>query len=279
MLLRIGPGQGQEDALEVGMAEARGDGGRGVVGHHPPTGQEHHSLGEDLDLAHVVAGDQQRRAVGGAHVEQAGPHPLGHVRVERRSGLVEHEQAGSVQDRLGDADQGALARGQLVAHALGQVGDAEALEGIGDGGALVADAVEAGEDAERFLDPEPLGQRQVPGGEADVLHGLRATLGQAVATISIVPSSGVMAPRSISSVVVLPAPFGPRKPTRSPGATMTSTPLTAWTSPKRFTRPRASSTDPTGGQSSGRPGRSRAIFRAGREWPGLGTRICITPRP
>src|SRR4051812_14437662 len=61
----------------------------------------------------------------------------------------------------------------------------------------------------------------------------------------MVPASGVMAPRSISRVVVLPAPLGPSKPTRWPGATVTLTPLTAWTSPKRFTSPRASSTGST----------------------------------
>src|SRR5579875_2113567 len=37
-------------------------------------------------------------------------------------------------------------------------------------------------------------------------------------------------------VVVLPAPLGPRKPNTSPGATSKSTPFTASTSPKVFTR-------------------------------------------
>src|ERR671923_522373 len=41
------------------------------------------------------------------------------------------------------------------------------------------------------------------------------------------PSSGSVTPRSIISVVVLPAPFGPRRATTSPSSTSRSTPSTA----------------------------------------------------
>ena len=40
-------------------------------------------------------------------------------------------------------------------------------------------------------------------------------------------------------VLVLPAPFGPRKPNASPTCTSKSMALTAVKSPKRFVRPRA----------------------------------------
>ena len=43
------------------------------------------------------------------------------------------------------------------------------------------------------------------------------------------PPSGVSRVASIRSVVVLPAPFGPRKPKISPSATARSTPRTAST--------------------------------------------------
>ena len=49
--------------------------------------------------------------------------------------------------------------------------------------------------------------------------------------ISIDPASGRVRPSIISSVVVLPAPFGPRMPNVSPRATAKLTPLTACTSP------------------------------------------------
>ena len=44
------------------------------------------------------------------------------------------------------------------------------------------------------------------------------------------PPVGWSRPESILSVVVLPAPFGPRKPTRSPGAISNEMPSTARTS-------------------------------------------------
>ena len=47
--------------------------------------------------------------------------------------------------------------------------------------------------------------------------------------IVISPASGRVSPSIISSVVVLPAPFGPRRPKTSPEATVRSTPATAST--------------------------------------------------
>ncbi len=43
----------------------------------------------------------------------------------------------------------------------------------------------------------------------------------------------------IRIVEVFPAPFGPRKPNASPGATVMSMPSTAVNSPNRLTSPRA----------------------------------------
>src|SRR6266540_6974501 len=54
------------------------------------------------------------------------------------------------------------------------------------------------------------------------------------------PADGRNRPISILIVVVLPAPFGPRKPKISPGRTSRSTPLTAGVSPKLFRSPAAS---------------------------------------
>src|SRR5690242_11094143 len=47
-----------------------------------------------------------------------------------------------------------------------------------------------------------------------------------------------MSPAITLNSVVLPAPFGPRIPRRSPGATSRSTSLTAWSPPKRRPIPR-----------------------------------------
>ena len=49
---------------------------------------------------------------------------------------------------------------------------------------------------------------------------------------STVPDVGWESPSTMSMVVVLPAPLGPRKATISPGSRVRSMPRTAWTSPK-----------------------------------------------
>jgi hypothetical protein len=55
-----------------------------------------------------------------------------------------------------------------------------------------------------------------------------------------VPLVGCARPRIIRSVVVLPAPFGPRNPVTIPGSTSKLTPSTALTAPKRFRSERTS---------------------------------------
>ena len=52
------------------------------------------------------------------------------------------------------------------------------------------------------------------------------------------PASGILRPSKISTVVVLPAPFGPSMPKHSPARTSRSRPSTAVTSAYRLTRPR-----------------------------------------
>src|SRR5262245_37072383 len=54
------------------------------------------------------------------------------------------------------------------------------------------------------------------------------------------PDVGRASVHSTLIVVVLPAPFGPRKPNTSPGATSKLTPRTASTSPKDFFKSRTS---------------------------------------
>ena len=51
-----------------------------------------------------------------------------------------------------------------------------------------------------------------------------------------VPLSGTLNPSRISTVLVLPAPFGPRRPNTSPSLTAKLTPRKASTSPYRLVR-------------------------------------------
>ena len=57
---------------------------------------------------------------------------------------------------------------------------------------------------------------------------------------SIVPASGWVSPRTMSRVVDLPAPLGPRKATTSPDRMVRSRPLTATRLPNVLRRPRES---------------------------------------
>ncbi len=175
-------GQLEEHALEVAVPEGVGHIRGGAVGHDLTGGQEHDTLAEALHLHHVVARDEQRRAVVGGDLEQAGAHSVGDVGVEAGGRLVEHQELGVVEDRLHDPDEGALTRRQLHAHAVGQVGDLEALEPLLDRGlaGLPAHAVEAGEDRQGFAHPQPVRKGEVAGDEADLAHRRRAALGEGV---------------------------------------------------------------------------------------------------
>src|SRR6187401_851387 len=59
------------------------------------------------------------------------------------------------------------------------------------------------------------------------------------------PASGIRRPSKISTVVVLPAPFGPSMPKHSPARTSRSRPATAATSPYRLVRPLQRNADAT----------------------------------
>src|SRR5450830_80251 len=66
------------------------------------------------------------------------------------------------------------------------------------------------------------------------------------------PESGAVRPTTIENVVVLPAPFAPRRPTTSPDATSTLTPLTTvrplYDFVRSLVRSVAIQNDPSGGQ-------------------------------
>ena len=120
--LLVAAGEVEEHALEVAVAVAARRPRRACRRRRPrPPVDEHDPLAQPLDLEHVVRRDEQRRALVGVELEQAGADPVGDVGVERGGGLVEHEQPGLVQRRLDDADERALARRQLHAEAVGEV--------------------------------------------------------------------------------------------------------------------------------------------------------------
>src|SRR5215217_7498139 len=106
---------------------------------------------------------------------------------------------------------------------------------------------------------------------------MRARSAAASATTSrpatrAVPASGSSRVARMRTVVVLPAPLGPRTPSTVPGATSRSTPSSARTAPKDFTRPLTWMAGASPASVYGIPGRYGA-FRTGS---GLDVR---EPRP
>ena len=73
----------------------------------------------------------------------------------------------------------------------------------------------------------------------------------------------------MESEVVLPAPFGPRKPKTSPCRTASVRPSTDWSEPKRFDRPSARNTTsrPSGATVATESGVAAAVMSPLSPWP------------
>ena len=148
---------------------------------------------------------------------EAGADAQRHVGVERRGRLVEHEQAGPVERGPHDPDESPLSGGELGAHRVGEVLDLEPRQTERDRRLGILQPVEVPVQPQVLAHAQPLGQREVARREPHVLRSARLrSVASACPEIVTVPASGDTTPSTISSVVVLPAPFGPSRPTRSP---------------------------------------------------------------
>ncbi len=100
---------------------------------------------------------------------------------------------------------------------------------------LVPLLLAAGGAGEPLVEPEHL-VRRVPAREAEELgqvaeRGARRGDPAGAPQISARPRDGRMSPQAILTSVDFPAPFGPSRPTSSPGCTSRLTPASAWTRP------------------------------------------------
>ena len=98
----------QENALEVGSPKAFGHIGWCAVGHHSTVGDEHHSFTQSFHLSHVVRGDHEGGAFLVADIAKSLTDASRYIRIERRCGLVEDEQARFVKRGTNDSHEGAL---------------------------------------------------------------------------------------------------------------------------------------------------------------------------
>ena len=247
------PGQMQENVLQALASEASCHLRGRPVGDHTSVGEKDHPITESLDFGHVMTGDQKGRAFLIRQLQQSLSDTQRYLGIERGRGLVQDSSQGPVQGGFDDPHERPLTRRKLGAQRGGEVADPESFEGVVDlrrrlGQAGRGPRTCEGTPAPASSRPKGDSRRRIPPGPG---HGW-TQWGSRCPTKSMVPSSGVTTPRSMNSVVVLPAPFGPSKATRSPVWTSRLTPATAISPRNRFTKPRARRTASTRTTMTGR---------------------------
>ena len=149
--------------------------------------------------------------------------------IETGGRLVEQHHGRPADERGGEVEPAAHAAGVRAGAAVGGVDEVEPLEHLGRARSALA-GTEAVEPADE-LEVLPTRQELVDGrgltGEPDELpHALRVA-GDVDPADRTVPPSGRSSVASARTSVVLPAPFGPSRPTISPAPTRNDTPASA----------------------------------------------------
>ena len=141
-----------------------------------------------------------------------------------------------MEDRGDELDLLLVALRELLRASVLVLGDAEARQPLAaaPGGFLARDGVERGEEDELLEDLHAGVEAALLGQVAPGAPSGRPSVG--VPSQVAVPLSGRRMSRTIRIVVVLPAPFAPRKPKTWPGSTLKLMPSRAVTLPKRLTR-------------------------------------------
>ena len=179
--------------------------------------QDGDTIGQTLGLVEVVGGEHDRLAQG-TEVLDRGPAPPPRLGVEAGRGLVEEDQLGVPGQRQREVEAAALPAREPPD------------DGVALGGQL-DDFQELVERARRPVEGPPrVDQLAAPVGAAGKPHSCSTTpvrsrssggwsAGSKPRTRTVPARSGGRKPSRISSVVVLPAPLGPRRPNTSPRAT------------------------------------------------------------
>ena len=204
------------------------------LGHDLAVADQDHLVGDLLDLVEQVAGQADGATAVGVPLEQSA-HPADAGRVEAVRGLVEDQHGRVAEQCVGDAETLLHAERVVPQPALGL--------GLVEGDQL-----------EHLVDPrhrQPHGQ----GAEGeDLAAGAAGVLGRGVEQHADVTTwvgdvlvevaadrdparVGGVRPTMTRIVVVLPAPFGPRKPVTRPGWQMKLTSSTAAKLPYRRVSP------------------------------------------
>ena len=219
---------------------------RAALGDDPPAVDERQPIAVRR-LVHVVRGDEQRHAAAGQVVEQV-PELAPRHRVDAGGGLVEEQQLRLVDRRsaqrqpLPPADGEVAGEFVLASHQVGHVQHVLAL------GRRTSPA--AGRRPRRRTSGSRRPSCPRTARTSGTCSRSAAAPGRGGAprprrAPARCPDFGRRVPVSIRIVVVLPDPFGPRKPKTSPRGTSKSMPSTAVKSPKVLVRPRTEMAGPS----------------------------------
>jgi hypothetical protein len=159
------------------------------------------------------------------------------TRVEPRGGLVEEEHLGVVEQRPGQSHSLAETIGQGAAGIVSPLSQVDGPHSAVDTAGRVGHLVEVGEALEVLdhavaqVQAGRLGHDRDPSAD---LHTVLRT--ERYAATVAAPEVGAMRVPSVRTIVVFPAPFGPRKPNTSPWPTSKVTSAKAVRAPNRFDR-------------------------------------------
>ncbi len=147
---------GQADPTQADDAT---NGGDTVVGEHPALPDDHHPLGQRLDLLQVVAGEQDRATVGVEGPDRL-PQRVPGLDVEPGGRLVEQDQPGPTDEGQRHRQSPPLPAGQTTGLPPGEISQTEPVEQLGPWnrvGKVRADEVDHLTDAERAGSRSPEG--------------------------------------------------------------------------------------------------------------------------
>ena len=202
-----------------------------ALGHDPAVVDDREAVGERVGLLEVMRG-QEDRGPQLAQVADLVPHARAGLRVQPGRRLVEEEHARAVDDAEPDVEAAAHAAGVGLGRAIGGRRQLERLEHLVGAGhrrrpcrgrtAGPGSRARRGRSRPGRSNRPAARSRSGDGPPGDRGRGRRRPPWRC-------PPVGLSSVASIRSVVVLPAPLGPRKPKISPASTVRSTPRTAST--------------------------------------------------
>ncbi len=156
----------EEHVLERFAAVSFDQNARGFVLQNAARVEQDDAVGKSFHFRHVVGGEQYRGAAGVGVLLQLLSDPVRRVWIERGGRLVEQQQLGRIDQRLGETDARLLTGRQLAGVAVEQLGELQILGKEADALGHVGNAIKTGIDGQVLAHGEP--HRQVDIGALEI---------------------------------------------------------------------------------------------------------------